>query len=289
VIDPYGEELASQVVDEKNGLYQASYTPADHGEHTIEVTLLRKPVAKSPYRVHVGENTDMASPFKTYIEGPGIQAGNKAGDPAKFKVPFFVFMILLASCAYPSFFPRSLPSAPMVAAAPLVVISSRSTSRIPTTASSPLISRTTAMVCSVPIPFVITSLNCFLPGTYSVSYTPTEPGVYHIDVIQRNPSKPLYYDHVKGSPVDVTIEAGTSAPNSIAYGPGLEPGNLDTFPANFTIEARDKQDRKMKEGGDPFQVEVMGPSGPVPATIKDNGDGTFFGFFAALFWLIFFL
>lgn len=91
-------------------------------------------------------------------------------------------------------------------------------------------------------------------GTYSVSYTPNEPGVYHIDVIQRNPAKQLYYDHVKGSPVDVTIDPGTDAANSIAYGPGLENGNLDTFPAHFTIEARDKKGRPMKEGGDPFEV-----------------------------------
>jgi len=71
------------------------------------------------------------------------------------------------------------------------------------------------------------------------------------------------------------IDAGTDAANSIAYGPGLEPGLLDTFPANFTIEARDKQGRKMPQGGDPFEVQVMGPSGPVPATVKDNGDGTY--------------
>lgn len=31
----------------------------------------------------------------------------------------------------------------------------------------------------------------------------------------------------------------------------------------------------MKEGGDPFEVRVNGPDGPVDATIKDNGDGTY--------------
>jgi filamin len=31
----------------------------------------------------------------------------------------------------------------------------------------------------------------------------------------------------------------------------------------------------MKEGGDPFEVKIQGPDGPVPATVTDNGDGTY--------------
>eukprot|EP01097_Dermamoeba_algensis_P000419 TRINITY_DN1146_c0_g1_i4.p1 TRINITY_DN1146_c0_g1~~TRINITY_DN1146_c0_g1_i4.p1 ORF type:complete len:156 (-),score=55.28 TRINITY_DN1146_c0_g1_i4:241-708(-) len=31
----------------------------------------------------------------------------------------------------------------------------------------------------------------------------------------------------------------------------------------------------MPEGGDPFEVQVTGPSGPVPVELKDNGDGTY--------------
>jgi len=71
------------------------------------------------------------------------------------------------------------------------------------------------------------------------------------------------------------IDPGTVAENCIAYGPGLEAGNLDTEPAHFTIEARDKNGNKMKEGGDPFKVEVQGPTGPVPVDVVDNGDGTY--------------
>jgi len=236
VIDPYGEEVRSEVVDEKNGLYQSTYWPTDHGEHVIEVTLLRKPVAKSPYRVHVGENTDMASPFKSYIEGPGIQPGNKIGDPAQFKI---------------------------------IAVSPDGRNR-----------RQGGDLFEVHVEdpdfrLVPSQVRDNGDGTYNVTYTPNEPGTYHVDVIIRNPAKQLYYDHVKNAPVDVQIEAGTDAAHSIAFGPGLEPGNLDTFPAHFTIEARDKQDRKMPEGGDPFEVNVMGPTGPVPATVKDNGDGTY--------------
>lgn len=236
IVDPYSEELPVELIDERNGLYQVSYKPTDAGEHVIEVTLQRAPVAKSPYRVHVGENMDMASPSKTYIEGPGIEGGNKAGEPAEFRI---------------------------VAVGPH---------------GQPLKKGGDLFEVHVEDPefrLVPATVKDNGDGTYAVSYTPTEPGQYHVDVIQRNASKPLYYDHVKGSPVDVLIEAGTDASSSIAYGPGLEPGNLSTFPAHFTIEARDKQGRKMPQGGDPFDVQVMGPSGPIPATVKDNGDGTY--------------
>jgi len=34
-------------------------------------------------------------------------------------------------------------------------------------------------------------------------------------------------------------------------------------------------EKKRTEGGDPFKVEVMGPTGPVPVQVVDNGDGTY--------------
>jgi len=83
------------------------------------------------------------------------------------------------------------------------------------------------------------------------------------------------FDHIKNSPIDVLIDPGTVAANCIAYGPGLEPGVLDTEPAVFTVEARDKNGKRRTEGGDPFKVEVMGPTGPVPVEVVDNGDGTY--------------
>jgi len=112
-------------------------------------------------------------------------------------------------------------------------------------------------------------------GTYTVTYQPNEPGNYHVDVVLRNPGKPVFYDHIKNSPFDVVIDPGTDAANCIAYGPGLEPGLLDTHPATFTIEARDKNGNRRKEGGDNFDVDIQGPNGPVKANVVDNGDGTY--------------
>jgi len=112
-------------------------------------------------------------------------------------------------------------------------------------------------------------------GTWTVQYQPTDPGNYHIEVIQRNPSLPHLFNHIKDSPFNVLIDPGTVAANCIAYGPGLEPGVLDTEPATFTIEARDKNGQKRTEGGDPFVVDINGPTGPVAAEVVDNGDGTY--------------
>jgi len=112
-------------------------------------------------------------------------------------------------------------------------------------------------------------------GTYDVQYQPEDSGRHHVDVILRNPARPVFYQHLKNSPIDVDIAPGTDASKCIAFGPGLEPGNLDTAPTHFTIQAKDKNGNNMKEGGDPFDVAIRGPEGPVPCTVKDNGDGTY--------------
>jgi hypothetical protein len=42
------------------------------------------------------------------------------------------------------------------------------------------------------------------------------------------------------------------------------------------IHAVDPNGKPMTRGGEPFDVEVVGPNGDlVPASIKDNGDGTY--------------
>ena len=62
----------------------------------------------------------------------------------------------------------------------------------------------------------------------------------------------------------------------LAFGPGLEDNKVtDQLPTHFTIQSKDRNGNDMKKGGDPFEVVVQGPNGPVPATIKDNEDGTY--------------
>jgi len=112
-------------------------------------------------------------------------------------------------------------------------------------------------------------------GTYSVTYHPDEPGKYKVDVILRGVN-PLFYDHVGNSPVVVNAEVGTDPSKSRVYGPGVEDGVLNTKPAEFFIEARDRDNKKLDKGGENFEIKVTDQDGNnIDAPITDNGDGTY--------------
>jgi len=236
VTDPMGETKPAQIKDNHDGTLDVTYFPTDKGEHLVDVTLAGEKVADSTYRVPIAENSKMASPWTSYAEGKGLQNGNITTDLQTFMI----------HAVLPNGTPKTTGGDKFdvfVEDPTHTVINSK-----------------------------ITDNN---NGTWTVTYMPTDAGKYHIDVILRNPSVPTRYDHVKNSPVDITIDAGTDASQCTAFGPGLEPGNLDTHPAKFTIQARDKKGNPITRGGDPFKVAIAGPTGPVPCDIKDNGDGTY--------------
>jgi hypothetical protein len=139
----------------------------------------------------------MASPWKSYAQGPGLEPGGRVTDPAHFTI----------HAVYPNGQPKKTGGDNFD-----VFIEDPNFDQIK--------------------PQIVDNGD----GTWGVTYQPTEPGKYHIDVVLRNPSLPLLYDHVKNSPIDVVIDPGTVADQCIAYGPGLEPGNEDTEPATFKIE-----------------------------------------------------
>jgi len=203
----------------------------------VNVALNRDKVANSPYVVPIGWNSDMACPTLSYVDGPGLEPGNKNTEPAEFTI----------HAVRPD-------GTPQEQGGDLFDVHIEDPNK----------------------ELIVPTIKDNGDGTYQVEYQPTIPGNYHVDVIQRNPAKPLFYDHLKNSPVDVVIDAGTDASNCIAYGPGLEPGkNYDTKPAEFTIQARDCFGNDIKEGGDPFLVAIEGPAGPVQVDVQDNGDGTY--------------
>jgi len=79
-------------------------------------------------------------------------------------------------------------------------------------------------------------------------------------------------------PIDFSSETASAA-NSYAEGPGLE-DNINTnrmkSPAQFTIHAADRDGNHKTTGGDDFDVFIEDPLfDQLPATIKDNGDGTY--------------
>jgi len=112
-------------------------------------------------------------------------------------------------------------------------------------------------------------------GTYGVTYNPVDPGRYKVDVILRG-GNPLFYDHVGNSPITVNAEVGVDPSKSRVFGPGVEDGVLNTKPAEFFIEARDRDGNKLDKGGENFDVKVTDQDGnAVDAPITDNGDGTY--------------
>lgn len=103
-------------------------------------------------------------------------------------------------------------------------------------------------------------------GTYGGSYRPTAPGRYNVEISLRGAP-------VSGSPFNPLMEQA-NAGNSWAEGTGLQ-GDKTGRSHPFVIHAVDKDGNNATAGGDPFDVSVSGPSGPVDVTVKDNGDGTY--------------
>ena len=106
-------------------------------------------------------------------------------------------------------------------------------------------------------------------GTYTVPYTPTEKGAHTIAVNQGG-------HPIRDSPFHVNAKPSVSPAHSTAEGPGVtDDANINTKPTHFKIVARDKHGDPVGEGGHKVDVPIQGPKGPVPANVRDNGDGTY--------------
>jgi len=232
---PHNKDLDVKVQDNHNGTYTVTYVPVDAGPHTVAVTLEGRHVAKSPYHVGIDRPKGYPDALRCWADGPGLKGGDTA-NPA-------VFTIHAAD----------------------------QNGRPVTPKENPFLVDITRPDGSELIPDVVDNRD----GTYTVTYKPTEPGDHEIVVGLKNPAAPLYYDHIKDSPFHVGIKPGTDAAQTKVYGPGIEDGVKDNEPTHFTIEARDPQGKPLGKGGDPFEVKVDGPTGPVPVDLKDNGDGTY--------------
>ena len=102
-------------------------------------------------------------------------------------------------------------------------------------------------------------------GTFDGAYTVHKPGYYYVNItLEDNP--------IKGAPYKVLVEAARAG-LSYAEGPGLEGGQA-TKPAHFTIHGVDPDGHARTDGGDPFEVQIDGPS-QVNPRVRDNGDGTY--------------
>nr|CAB3246486.1 filamin-C-like [Phallusia mammillata] len=97
-------------------------------------------------------------------------------------------------------------------------------------------------------------------GSCSVSYLPTEPGDYKINVLFAD-------EHIPGSPFNALIEPQFDASKVNMVGPGLEEGKVGS-PSHFDVDCTNA-------GVAPLNVEVFNDDGSsVPVNVRDNGDGT---------------
>lgn len=102
-------------------------------------------------------------------------------------------------------------------------------------------------------------------GTVDVTYTPTVPGDYTVNVTYNETPIPQ-------APFKAKITPDTAAKVK-AYGPGLE-GGTENQPATFTVDTREAQKELPKGAPKPkIDVTVDGPSKPAVQK-KDMPDGT---------------
>uniref|UniRef100_A0A3Q1HD57 Filamin C, gamma b (actin binding protein 280) n=1 Tax=Acanthochromis polyacanthus TaxID=80966 RepID=A0A3Q1HD57_9TELE len=98
-------------------------------------------------------------------------------------------------------------------------------------------------------------------GSCSVSYLPTEPGEYAINI--------LFADqHIPGSPFKAAVQSVFDPSKVTASGPGLEQGKVNEAGA-FTVDCS-------KAGEAELTIEIISDSGTkAEVHIQNNGDGTY--------------
>ncbi|XP_076861287.1 filamin-C isoform X11 [Brachyhypopomus gauderio] len=98
-------------------------------------------------------------------------------------------------------------------------------------------------------------------GSCSVSYLPTEPGEYAINI--------LFADaHIPGSPFKATVQSVFDPSKVTASGPGLERGKVDEA-SRFTVDCS-------KAGEAELTIEIISDSGAkVEVHVQNNSDGTY--------------
>lgn len=238
--DEHDVPVEAKVTDNKDGTYDAEYVPKFAADAKVHVTVGDKDIKDSPFPVKVDKNPDQADSEKSFAFGPGVEGGKECNtaDPAVFTIQ---------------------------AVAP-------NGEKLKTGGSPFKADVTDASGDEVPCEVKDNG-----DGTYACKYQPKKPEKHTVSVNLHNPTEAAFFDPIKGSPYTVDVCAGVDASKCICEGPGLENGvPEDTKPATFVIKAKDILGQDVKEGGEPFVIDVKDPSGkPVKSNIKDNGDGTY--------------
>uniref|UniRef100_A0A3B3V6K9 Uncharacterized protein n=1 Tax=Poecilia latipinna TaxID=48699 RepID=A0A3B3V6K9_9TELE len=98
-------------------------------------------------------------------------------------------------------------------------------------------------------------------GSCSVSYLPTEPGEYTINIL-------FAEQHVPGSPFKAAVQAAFDPSKVTASGPGLEQGKVNEA-GSFTVDCS-------AAGEAELTIEIMSDGGSkAEVRVQNNGDGTY--------------
>ena len=102
-------------------------------------------------------------------------------------------------------------------------------------------------------------------GTYIVKFTPWEVGPHMVDVIYGK-------DHVKGSPLSMTVKSAPDAQTCSATGRGLKKAIVG-LPTSFDILT--PENGLATQSKDGIEVDINSYDGTANHDIVDNGDGTY--------------
>ncbi|XP_068442134.1 filamin-C-like isoform X3 [Clinocottus analis] len=98
-------------------------------------------------------------------------------------------------------------------------------------------------------------------GSCSVSYLPTEPGEYAINIL-------FAERHIPGSPFKAAVQSAFDPSKVTASGPGLERGKVGED-GSFTVDCS-------KAGEAELTIEIISESGAkAEVRVQNNGDGTY--------------
>ncbi|KAM9758898.1 filamin-B-like isoform 2-T2 [Menidia menidia] len=305
VRNPSGALTDCVVTDQADGTYSVEYTPFENGVHAVQVLYADAPVPRSPFQVSVSEGCD---PRRVQASGPGLQRGltdqpngfniltrgagigglgitvegpseskisctdNKDGSCSVEYVPYtpglYNVNVTYGEEHIPGS-PFSVPVKDVVDSSKVKVsgagVESGVRANLPQSfkvdcrraGDAPL-----AVAVSGPKgTAVAVELTDNGDGTHQVSYTPAVEGPHAVSVQYAE-------EDVPNSPFRFRVLPTHEAGRVRASGAGLSsvPAGV---PAEFSVDARDA-------GQGPLSVAVTDQDGrPRPASIHDNGDGTF--------------
>jgi hypothetical protein len=123
-------------------------------------------------------------------------------------------------------------------------------------------------------------------GQYEVLFQPLNHGVYLVVLGILSATGSIIQEMVKGSPFTVRVGPDPEQDKRIfpdptrcyIFGPGSRRGVVKRK-CTFVLQACGADGTKVKNGGDPFKVKVVPPSGgklaSLPSSIQDQKDGTY--------------